>query len=90
MRELQQLREENAKKKKLVADLSLDKILLQDINQKKLVKPAQRKREVRYLKTHDPVRVRRACQLAGLSETSYYYRPRSEPQNGLRQRVRDL
>lgn len=30
-RELKQLREENAKLKKLVADLSLDKVMLQDI-----------------------------------------------------------
>ena len=31
VRELKQLREENAKLKKLVADLSLDKVMLQDI-----------------------------------------------------------
>ena len=31
VRELKQLREENAKLKKLVADLSLDKLMLQDI-----------------------------------------------------------
>ena len=35
VRELKQLREENAKLKKLVADLSLDKVMLQDIAQKK-------------------------------------------------------
>ena len=34
-RELRQLREENAKLKKLVADLSLDKLMLQDIAGKK-------------------------------------------------------
>ena len=33
-RELKQLREENGKLKRLVADLSLDKIMLQDIVQK--------------------------------------------------------
>jgi len=33
-RELKQLREENAKLKRLVADLSLDKVMLQDIVQK--------------------------------------------------------
>ena len=33
--ELKQLREENAKLKKLVADLSLDKLMLQDIASKK-------------------------------------------------------
>jgi putative transposase len=34
-RELAQLRDENAKLKKLVADLSLDKIMLQDVISKK-------------------------------------------------------
>ena len=36
LRELRQLREENAKLKRLVADLSLDRHLLQEIVQKKL------------------------------------------------------
>jgi len=35
VRELKQLREENAKLKRLVADLSLDKIMLQDVASKK-------------------------------------------------------
>lgn len=35
VRELAQLREENSKLKKLVADLSLDKLMLTDIAQKK-------------------------------------------------------
>ncbi len=34
-RELKQLREENAKLKRLVADLALDKVMLQDVVQKK-------------------------------------------------------
>ena len=34
--------------------------------------------------------MRRACHLAGLSETSYFYRPRSDPQHRLRPRIRDL
>ena len=34
-RELKQVREENAKLKRLVADLSLDKVMLQDVLQKK-------------------------------------------------------
>ena len=33
-RELKQLRDENAKLKRLVADLSLDKVMLQDVVQK--------------------------------------------------------
>ena len=34
-RELKELREENVKLKRLVADLSLDKVMLQDVIQKK-------------------------------------------------------
>jgi putative transposase len=34
-RELKQLRDENTKLKRLVADLSLDKVMLQDVIQKK-------------------------------------------------------
>jgi putative transposase len=35
MKRLKQLEEENAKLKKLVADLSLDKVMLQDVLSKK-------------------------------------------------------
>ena len=35
LRELKQLQEENGRLKRLVADLSLDKVILQDINAKK-------------------------------------------------------
>jgi putative transposase len=35
-RELKQLRDENTKLKRLVADLSLDKVMLQDVVQKKV------------------------------------------------------
>lgn len=35
LRELKQLQDENAKLKKLVADLSLDKVMLQDVLSKK-------------------------------------------------------
>ena len=36
MRQLKQLEDENAKLKKLVADLSLDKAMLQDVLRRKL------------------------------------------------------
>lgn len=39
VRELKQLQDENTRLKKLVADLSLDKAILQDINQKKWLGP---------------------------------------------------
>jgi putative transposase len=39
LRRLKQLEEENRKLKKLVADLSLDKLMLQDVISKKLCRP---------------------------------------------------
>lgn len=44
LRRLKQLEEENRQLKKLVADLSLDKQMLQDVLTKKVLKPAQKRR----------------------------------------------
>ena len=46
---LRQLRHENRKLKQLVADLSLDKHMLQEVLSKKGVKPARKRKVVRYL-----------------------------------------
>ena len=46
--ELRQLRDENKKLKQLVADLSLDKTILQD-SLRKMVSPAQRRTWVRWV-----------------------------------------
>lgn len=47
-RELKQLREENAKLKRLVADLTLDKVMLQGAVQKEVVKPFEQREALRY------------------------------------------
>ena len=49
MKRLRQLEEENAKLKKLVADLSLDKLMLQDVRTVKILRPAEKRQAVRYL-----------------------------------------
>lgn len=59
-RKLKQLEEENAKLKRLVADLLLDKIMLQDVL-KKVVRPSGRRDMIRYMETHYAVSERRAC-----------------------------
>ena len=55
-----------------------------------MVRVPQRRNQVRYLKSHYPVSARRACQLSGISESVYYYRPKGDDQLALRQRIRDL
>lgn len=59
MRKLRQLIEENALLIKLVADLSLDKQMLQDAI-KEIVKPSN-KRRWRWLVDNYPISNRRAC-----------------------------
>ena len=46
VRELRQRRDENARLKKLVAELSLDKTILQDFNAKKMARPSIRREAV--------------------------------------------
>ena len=52
-RELKPLRDEYKKLKRLVADLSLDKGMLQDVLSKKVLKPVRQREVVRYLLGRD-------------------------------------
>lgn len=88
-RELKQLREENVKLKRLVADLSLDK-MLQDVVQKKVVKPVKKREVVRYLMCRYGVGTRRACRCVPLRRSVYYYGSCKDPLTALRQRVREF
>ena len=60
LRKLSQLEEENAQLKKLVADLSLDKQMLQDVI-KKVVKPPYKKEMANWMVVNYKVSVHRAC-----------------------------
>lgn len=69
-RELKELREENIKLKRLVADLSLDKVMLQDVLQKS--SEAVKKREiVNYLMGRYGVGNRQACRCVRLHRSMY-------------------
>src|SRR6266849_10346383 len=60
--EVKQLREENARLKKLVADLSLDKDMLQSVIRKKLLGLVARRAEVRRLIGEFHTSERRVCE----------------------------
>ncbi len=68
-RELRQLRVENTKLKRLWADLSLDKAMLQDVLQKNL-KPAPKRHVVKYLMDRYSVGAKRACQRVRLCRSA--------------------
>lgn len=89
VRELKQLREENAKLKRLLADLSLDKVMLQDIAPK-VVSVSQRKAAARVLLSDYGISERRACRLVELSRKTFRYRSIRPSQEALRKQIVEL
>ncbi|QDW66076.1 IS3 family transposase [Luteimonas granuli] len=90
LRRLRQLEEENRKLKQLVADLSLDKAMLQDVLAKKLLRPAQRKALVGHLMDRYRVGVRRACSVVKQSRSAWYYLPRERDDSPLLRRMEEI
>ncbi|MGH9705732.1 MAG: IS3 family transposase [Candidatus Acidiferrales bacterium] len=90
VRQLKQLQEENARLKRLVAELSLDKTMLQDVLAKKNVKPSRRRPVVEYLGGVYRVSQRRACQVARIPVSTFRYQSTQEPRTALRLRIREI
>jgi putative transposase len=90
VRELKQLQDENARLKKLVAELSLDKAILQDVATKKVERPALKKRAVAYVVSHYALKMRRACRLLKQPRSVQYYSSIKDPRHDLRSRMREL
>ncbi len=78
VQQLKQLQEENIQLKKVVAELTLDKVMLTDVL-KKVVKPSRRRSIVDYLKSSYAVAEGRACRLVALSRSVYQYRQACSP-----------
>ncbi|HBW2290169.1 TPA: IS3 family transposase [Klebsiella pneumoniae] len=78
LRRLRQLEEENQRLKRLVADLSLDKVMLQEVIKKKVLRPAQKRQAVHFLREAYRISVRRGCGLLMQSRTVYHWQSRRE------------
>ncbi|MCG6158343.1 IS3 family transposase [Rubinisphaera margarita] len=90
LRRLRQLEEENKRLKSLVADLSLDKQILQDILGKKALKPARLRECVEGAKACCRISERRACGLVSLARSSHRYKSTKDEQAALRMRMKKL
>jgi hypothetical protein len=65
------LEEENRKLEQLVADLSLDKKMLQDVLSKKTLRPAVKRVVVKEVQVAYRVAERRACRVLGFARSSF-------------------
>ncbi|MFJ5477582.1 IS3 family transposase [Pectobacterium carotovorum] len=89
LRRLRQLEDENQRLCRLVADLSLDKEMLQDIIRKKFLRPVQKREAVAYLLDAYRIGLRRGCRLMMQSRTVYNYRSCRDGR-ALTQRIREI
>ncbi|MCA1666963.1 MAG: IS3 family transposase [Thermomicrobia bacterium] len=90
LRRLRQVEDENRRLKQLVADLTLDRQMLQEAPKKKLVTPARRRAVVQFFRAGFQVSERRACRVAAVPRTTMRYRSQARDQSPLRLRLREL
>ncbi|NKM43380.1 IS3 family transposase [Rhizobium laguerreae] len=90
MKRLRQLEEENAKLKRIVADLPLDKAMLQDVLSKKPLRPARKRKLVDTGKVDWKVSIRRACSVLKIDRSLYVYKSRRGEQAELKLKIRDI
>ncbi|BEN66695.1 hypothetical protein SMKC072_45170 [Serratia marcescens] len=89
LRRLRQLEDENQRLKKLVADLSLDKEMLQEVLKKKVLRPAQKRQAVHFLREAYRISVRRGCGLLMQSRTVYHWQSRRDDR-AITLRIREI
>ncbi|WP_439956518.1 IS3 family transposase [Nocardia nova] len=70
-KELKELREQNARLKRLLADAELEKDALREIAKGKILSPAAKRRAVDMLKNVQSLSERFACKVVGLARASY-------------------
>lgn len=83
-----QLEEENLKLRQIVAELTLDKPMPQDVPQKKLW--GQCRRRAKELLTNYRAGPRRACKVVLLGKSSWYYKLHRIDDFLLSQRIREI
>jgi putative transposase len=83
-RRLKDLEAENGRLKRLVAELALDKQMLQEVVQKKVVTAEQRRQAVRFLEEEFEVSQRRGCRVLGQPRSTQRQAPKKATQEEAR------
>ncbi|WP_371870951.1 IS3 family transposase [Pelagibacterium lentulum] len=90
MKRLRQLEEENGKLKRIVADLSLDKAMLQDVLSKKPLTPARKRSLVDEIRATWKVSIRKTCDALRVDRSLYHYKSRRGEQADLQLRIKEI
>ncbi|MEM8761433.1 MAG: IS3 family transposase [Pseudomonadota bacterium] len=90
VKRLRELEAENTRLKKIVADLALDKEMLQDVIKRKPLRAGRKRTLVDEIRADWSVSIRRACALLRFDPTTYRYRSRRPDQPALEQRIREI
>ncbi|MBS0621409.1 MAG: IS3 family transposase [Verrucomicrobia bacterium] len=90
IKKLKQFEEENARLKRMVADLSLDVQMLRDVLPKKVLGPDAKRKRVKHLMMSFQVSERRACQVLGVRHSVYRYRSIALDQAPLTKRIKEI
>jgi len=90
LKRLKMLEAENARLKRMVADLSLDKAMLQEVLSKKALKPSRKRELVDELQLRYGASQRQACQALKLSRSVYRYKSIARDSSAIRMRMREI
>ena len=90
VRRIKALEDENRRLKQLVADLSLDKQILQDVLSKKGLKPARKRKLAQSAQGRYGISERHSCRLFVLGRSTLRYEAHGQDDRALRMRIQEL
>ncbi|MCL9998660.1 MAG: IS3 family transposase [Erythrobacter sp.] len=90
MRRLRELEDENSRLKKIVADLTLDREMLQDVIKRKPLRPDRKRELVDGMLLDWGVSIRRACRVLPFDTSSYHYQSRRTDPAFLKKRIKEI
>ncbi|WP_113154401.1 IS3 family transposase [Nitratireductor sp. OM-1] len=90
MRRLKALEDENSRLKKIVADLTLDREMLQDVIRRKPLRPARKRKLVDGMLVEWGISIRRACKALKFETSTYHYKSRRTGQAALERRIKEI
>ncbi|WWA46758.1 IS3 family transposase [Pelagerythrobacter marensis] len=90
MRRLRELEDENGRLKKIVADLTLDREMLQDVIKRKPLRPDRKREIIDEVRQDWQVTIRRACAALHFDRSTYHYRSRRTDPAFLKKRIKEI